>query len=155
LGRLCYSDFKNKLKKVWLLKILFVYLGIIIKTKEVMEKEFINYSEALALKELGFDEPCMYIFDKQRNNLMCPIYGLFENEEPNRFLNAPLYQQAFRWFREKYGIKTYVYEVLEERFVFITYTNQLDYKMSATYHPTYEEAELECLKKLIEIVKQK
>jgi hypothetical protein len=36
---------------------------------------------------------------------MCPIYGLCENEEPNRFLNAPLYQQSFRWLYQKLDIE--------------------------------------------------
>ena len=135
-----------------------------------MEKEFINYSEALALKELGFDEPCMYIFDKQRNNLMCPIYGLFENEEPNRFLNAPLYQQAFRWFREKYKLSCFIELIDNSKHYYFDFTicdsknrdwddmNCFD-SCKRIYDDgkfgTYEEAELECLKKLIEIVKQK
>ena len=28
-----------------------------------MEKDFIPYEEALALKELGFDEPCLAFYD--------------------------------------------------------------------------------------------
>jgi hypothetical protein len=117
-----------------------------------MEKEFIPYEQALALKELGFDEPCMYIFDKQRDNLMCPIYGLFENEEPNRFLNAPLYQQAFRWFREKYPELDFAVDGIYNG------TNNYHYHINLLweyFEGTYEEAELECLKKLIEIVKNK
>ena len=131
-----------------------------------MQKEFIPYEEALALKELGFDESCMYIFDKQRNNLMCPIYGLFENEEPNRFLNAPLYQQAFRWFREKYGLVHTVYSNASGYIWELHYNQERggthicdsgesgDCEMSGMF-TTYEKAELECLKKLIDIVKTK
>ena len=117
-----------------------------------MEKEFIPYNEALALKGLGFDEPCLGYYIELRN----PQEGILTIEKcENNFdgLLAPTFSQAFRLFREKYGIKTYVYEVLEERFVFVTYTNPLDYKMSSTYHTTYEEAELECLIRLIELVK--
>jgi hypothetical protein len=119
-----------------------------------MEKEFINYSEALALKELGFDESCIGFWWNNKDFTEPEFLLEYCEHVMDGNLKRPLYQQAFRWFRDKYGIKTYVYEVLEERFVFITYTNQLDYKMSATYHPTYEEAELECLKKLISIVKK-
>ena len=135
-----------------------------------MEKEFIPHEQALALKELGFDEPCMYIFDKQRNNLMCPIYGLFENEEPNRFLNAPLYQQAFRWFREKYKLSCFIELIDNSKHYYFDFTicdsknrdwddmNCFD-SCKRIYDDgkfgTYEEAELECLKKLIEIVKEK
>ena len=135
-----------------------------------MEKEFIPHEQALALKELGFDEPCMYIFDKQRNNLMCPIYGLFENEEPNRFLNAPLYQQAFRCFREKYKLSCFIELIDNSKHYYFDFTicdsknrdwddmNCFD-SCKRIYDDgkfgTYEEAELECLKKLIEIVKEK
>ena len=127
-----------------------------------MDKEFIPYEQALALKELGFDEPCMYIFDKQRNNLMCPIYGLFENEEPNRFLNAPLYQQAFRWFREKYGLDVtfrkmdYGPESQFTGYYFSVYRGNelIDIHGADKKCKLYEDTELECLKKLISIVKQ-
>ena len=119
-----------------------------------MKKQFIGYNEAVSLKELGFDEPCLATIDQ-----IDFIHIKGTNSSPRGSMmydaiNCPTFSQAFRWFREKYGIKTYVYEVLEERFVFITYTNQLDYKMSATYHPTYEDTELECLKKLIEICRE-
>jgi hypothetical protein len=96
-----------------------------------MEKEFIPYEQALALKELGFDEPC---FGAWVNNELF----ITENEKPKiqslsiNQCTAPLYQQAFRFLREKYGLEG-------------------DYSMLNTY----EEAELECLKKLIEIVKNK
>ena len=122
-----------------------------------MEKEFIPYTLSLELKELGFDEPCMYIFDKQRNNLMCPIYGLFENEEPNRFLNAPLYQQAFRWFREKYGYDVSIKKCrpTEYKFVITQSFVENDYYFIDYPFPSHEVAELECLKKLIEIIKRK
>jgi hypothetical protein len=128
-----------------------------------MEKEFVPYQLSLDMKELGFDEPCMYIFDKQRNNLMCPIYGLFENEEPNRFLNAPLYQQAFRWFREKYKLYSYIGRACgstsEIYFVEIyTLTEELgiyDKDEEQIIFNSQEEAELECLIKLIDIVKSK
>ena len=59
-----------------------------------MEKEFVTYEQALALKELGFDEPCFGYYDEGGN-----LYT-----EMVEVLKAPLYQQAFRWFREKYGL---------------------------------------------------
>ena len=36
-----------------------------------MEKEFLDYSEALELKELGFDEPCLacYIDEEDKDIL--------------------------------------------------------------------------------------
>ena len=113
-----------------------------------MEKEFIPYEQALVLKELGFDEKCL-------------SYPMSNTDASGRtwtsVLVAPLYQQAFRWFREKHDMcsfiqifegRVYDYEITSDIFKEIT-----DFKDG--YFDTYEEAELECLKKLIEIVKNK
>jgi hypothetical protein len=65
---------------------------------------------------------------------------------------VPLYQQAFRFFREKYSMHGYV-EGAYPWFRF--YINWDDDRCEGHKESTYEEAELACLKKLIEIVKQK
>ena len=59
-----------------------------------MNKEFVPYEQALALKELGFDEPCFGYYDEGGN-----LYT-----EMVEVLKAPLYQQAFRFFREKHNV---------------------------------------------------
>ena len=64
-----------------------------------MEKEFIPYEQALALKELGFDEPCLKSYGDD---------GLLNQNDHSLYLSAPLYQQASRWFREKYFIVSYI-----------------------------------------------
>jgi hypothetical protein len=119
-----------------------------------MEKEFIPYEQALALKELGFDEPCLGYFDPLYKQLV-----VWEKESTNsssNWVSAPLYQQAFRWFREKFeayytieGSKKYGFAF------FIYYENDDKDELKSKEYSTYKEAELECLKKLIEIVKQK
>jgi hypothetical protein len=62
---------------------------------------------------------------------------------------TPLYQQAFRWFREKYGYYYPIHRTTNN-------TNQILYSIGpyAGDYFTYEEAELACLRKLIEIVKE-
>ena len=64
-------------------------------------KDFILYPEALALKELGFNEPCLSSFDENKN-----LFKVWENDMVNgrTICLAPLYQQAFRFFREKYDL---------------------------------------------------
>ena len=114
-----------------------------------MEKEFVPYEQALALKELGFDEPCFGYFDKTEIFHLCS----FENMNDRGFVSAPLYQQAFRWFREKYGITSWVYNSQMDKFYHTILQNGRIVK-SHDSSTTYEEAELECLKKLIEIVKE-
>ena len=63
-----------------------------------MENEFIPYEQALALKELGFDEPCLakyikYGEDVIENYNQFSVYFI-ENLE-NTSILKPLYQQAF------------------------------------------------------------
>lgn len=129
-----------------------------------MEKEFIPYEIALALKELGFDEPCFgfwtskdnyqrFINDSSTNK---DLENMFE-EEAKKTPTAPLYQQAFRWFRKKYRLSG---EPQSHQFYFsyyIIYDTLGENKCKSNEHgfESYEEAELECLKKLIEIVKEK
>jgi hypothetical protein len=121
-----------------------------------MEKEFVPYSESLELKQLGFDEPCFAYYDT----------GIFtfwyhSEQQPDLVLNctAPLYQQAFRWFREKYnleGIIQHAEDRLWYKFHISTYLEYGKKNIHAGFeYPTYEEAELACIKKLIEIVKTK
>jgi hypothetical protein len=102
-----------------------------------MEKEFVPYTLALELKKLGFDEPCMSSRDMNNGK------GLIQ---------LPLYQQAFRWFREKYDINNCIsYSRLEDNnWYYQYYKSGLDGGFE-----TYEEAELACLEKLIELVEQK
>ena len=109
-----------------------------------MEKEFVPYEQVLALKELGFDEPCMSSRDMNNGK------GLIQ---------LPLYQQAFRWFREKYSLLSEIglrdREDLSTWKCEITVIGKYDMKHNSTSYNTYEEAELACLEKLIEIVKNK
>lgn len=66
---------------------------------------------------------------------------------------APLYQQAFRWFREKYGLGHMINGIGHESF--IMNIGGILHIFNAFEFKTYEEAELACLRKLISIVKQR
>jgi hypothetical protein len=70
---------------------------------------------------------------------------------------APLYQPAFRWFREKYDLFCYVELVGDRLFDYMIIGDSVEEEIDYEDGPfnTHEEAELECLKKLIEIVKTK
>ena len=69
-------------------------------------------------------------------------------------LPAPTYSQAFRFFREKYELSSWVYNSHMDKYFYTILQDGRIVKAteSAT---TYEEAELACLKKLIEISKTK
>ena len=122
-----------------------------------MKKEFIPYEQALSLKELGFDEPC---FGYYSNGEL--VYDNHTNNYMQRFrYSAPLKSQAFRWFRKNHGLyssiilkKSYPDNHVTglEWYIIICGGDGVLFDTDGTY--TYEEAELACLKKLIEIVKQ-
>jgi hypothetical protein len=119
-----------------------------------MEHLFIPYDQALELKQLGFDESCfgMYTEDKDYPHL---VYGdLLYSKITMHFLKeeclAPIYSQAFTFFREKYDLPSWVYESEEKWFYKIVNGDWWEQDKKPYSH---KEAELECLKKLIEIVK--
>jgi hypothetical protein len=129
-----------------------------------MEKEFIPYEQALELKELGFDEPCMAFYEP--GNKEVKVVGVNQRYNDPSLLTvtdfcAPLYQQAFRWFRDKYFIDAEIYLNHELGHKFYHYLilqlvrENIEWKSrNITKFKTYEEAGLACLKKLIEIVKE-
>jgi hypothetical protein len=117
-----------------------------------MNKEFIPYEQALALKELGFDDEVLKVYDI--NSSKSELYNYGEVLTGDDELYAPLKQQAFRWFREKYVLSSWIYNSDVKKYWFTILQNGRIVK-SHKELLTYEEAELECLKKLIEIVKQK
>jgi effector-binding domain-containing protein len=122
-----------------------------------MEKEFIPYKQALELKELGFNGPCFgYYYNGDylltANSTLC--------QKKSNTLNAilaPLYQQAFRWFREKHMLSgAIIPTTIHYGEDTMEYTYDIRGKYTTCVHiGTYEEAELACLKKLIEIIKEK
>jgi len=122
-----------------------------------MKKEFIPYEQALALKELGFDEPCLGWYHKDELTLDIEANETIEfHKSLGRFKGcflAPLYQQVFRWFREKEFLIDVTSLNSNEYEFYIQWS--FAYSHLSDIYKTYEEAELECLKKLIEIVKQK
>jgi hypothetical protein len=112
------------------------------------QQEFIPYEQVLELKELGFNEKCLGYYNIDPSLKYVPFNPMppFEHEW---CLPTPLYQQAFRWFREKHNIVFYLNMVGVNLYYYVIGTEPfLSFK-------TYEEAELACLKQLIEIVKNK
>jgi hypothetical protein len=122
-----------------------------------MEKEFVPYEQALALKELGFDKPCFAYYDKHMTGV---LYGNLWNGNPIEMglpdnsvhveCTAPTFSQAFRWFREKYDLHYKIEPTIKNKYT--SYISQLGWDYIDVYK-TYEEAELACLIKLIEIIK--
>jgi len=125
-----------------------------------MEKEFVPYELASRMKQLGFDEPCFAWYDGRYTSSINKDYCKNSEEWLNTIhCAAPLFQQALRWFREKYKIhhrvdiqdlseNLYDYEILEVLDGFNdTYTG--------SSFKSYEEAQTACLEKIIKIAEKK
>jgi hypothetical protein len=119
-----------------------------------MEKEFIPYEQALALKELGFDEPCFAWFVSEEYGL--EFGKVIQSDLIKDGVVASTYSQTFRWFREKYSYQSFISPSNELTYLAYDFTLKgFDGYFKSKQFKTYEEAELECLKKLIEIIKNK
>lgn len=131
-----------------------------------MKELFVPYEQALALKELGFNEPCFsYYKNDQLSEILEEVINSKMrnvNNEIDDYISAPTFSQAFRFFREKYDLfgcidlhtstPTHWYiridDIIKNDYIYHSEDNNLKFK-------TYEESELACLVKLIEIVKNK
>ena len=143
-----------------------------------MKQEFLPYELAVKLKELGFDEPCLAYYQKSAvigDATILPIQirnkaSNFNDNEYSKmgvpFCSAPLYQQAFRWFREKHNLMFQIFYLRNGNYAVLIHRTTPEYMdLIDQVNPSsgcvdevvdcysYEEAELACLEKLIEITK--
>jgi hypothetical protein len=127
-----------------------------------MSNEFVPYDIALALKELGFGNgdwfsaytPAWWFKKDKDTEAELRERRWFENDAWNSsYIPAPLYQQAFRWFREKYKLD----HSISTGIIFSFTIDNKNYEgdEGTNWFNTYEEAELACLRKLIEICQEK
>ena len=131
-----------------------------------MEKEFVSYEIALKLKELEFDEPCFTYYHNINSNIRTGIVVSIHNAwtyagtKKIETTLAPLYQQAFKWIREKHNIDisiNTIYSKYNENTI-KQYSGVIDNKTMYTnvgFYDNYEEAQLAGLQKMIEIIENK
>ena len=122
-----------------------------------MEKEFVPYEQALELKQLGFDEECFSYYTYPEGKFSNVLsFNSYKNTALKT--SSPTFSQAFRWFREKYNLipdiqyyGNWNFEIFRiGEFAEPMDDVNVDYTFKGG---TYEESELECLKKLIEVIK--
>lgn len=114
-----------------------------------MEKEFVSYEQAVALKELGFNEKCLSCYLYEVKTFTWELNYVISNNDVQWVISAPLKQQVFRWFREKYsGVLVKDYGLIPH-FTIIQNMFLDSHKILI-----YEEAEDDCIDKLIELAKQ-
>jgi len=133
-----------------------------------MEKQFVTYEIALALKELGFDEECLAYYAKPTTKedielfFTSGVYGwVKQNNTILQKCTTPLWQQAIDWFREKYKLhinilgdgfngefKGYYYSITEEGW--INWYESID---SGKWYDDYKECQKQAILKAIELCK--
>ena len=109
-----------------------------------MNKEFIPYEQALELKELGFDEPVLARYFNDGKGFVYSNSPTFKDSTTA----APLYQQAFRWFREKYE---FTYSIGNTNIAVVHYGPITQLLQN---NDSYEAAELAAIKWFIDVAKQ-
>jgi hypothetical protein len=123
---------------------------------KTMDKEFVKYEQSLALKELGFNKPCLAYWNYHTQELNYNSHpSTFHSED---VIQLPLKQQVFRWFQNKYKW----YHTMDFCRKVYPSTNQYKWKIDIGlgdvffigWADTYEEAENAAIDKLIEIAKQ-
>jgi hypothetical protein len=125
------------------------------------KKEFVKYEVAVELKKLGFDEPCLgrwlvvKEWEEPTGEIILQLGTKAEDYDKDQ-CPAPLFSQAFRFFRERHGLYSlYTMGDYENNFYWQIWRNDSitkTYITASNYvFETYEEAELACLMKLIEI----
>jgi hypothetical protein len=134
-----------------------------------MKNEFAPYEQAIALKELGLDETYLgECFGEYRQwdggkpylLLYQDLDGCSTDPADYEYTTeciAPTFSQAFRWFRKKYNLDSFVKHLYKSTikvgyYFGIDQYKGVEFQMDFdAWYDTYEEAELACLKKLIQI----
>lgn len=134
-----------------------------------MKYEFVTYELALALKELKFNEYCLAKYDSLGALVVTgcdsdsDITHLMINQGDicKAHILAPLYQQAFAFFRENCQLDSVIQPNFSTKYLYRIYSIEKKNKamIYAEYmrkeYNSYKEAEIACLKKLINTFKLK
>ncbi len=128
-----------------------------------MNSEFIPYEQALTLKELGFDEPCLAFRDFDYH---MEIGDITKNSSwSSEIVSIPLYQQAFRWLRKEYGLvhdikPVWVSRPIKEKYEYTIYFHSKTGRSYVTGSGSsesiddYRETEIVCLEEMIKEAKK-
>lgn len=129
-----------------------------------MQNLFIPYSIALQLKEIGFDEPCLFVYSNKQLKSCSDMWDQ-NDKNHNQITNheyandveitAPLFEQVLNWF-EDLGYQNYVasnsYDGKVNYWFAITAPGLLTFT-DATGRKTKKDAQIACIRKLIEFKK--
>lgn len=131
-----------------------------------MNELFVPYEIAKQLKEIGFDEPCFAGYQINHLNeynlyykgsgskAITPhanVYGKYCHQN-NHVVKAPLYQQVFDWFRDK-GYESEIKRLNRFDYAYHAGVGYSDYLGGKAGYANYEEAQDECIKYLVSLIK--
>lgn len=144
-----------------------------------LEKEFVPRKQAAALRDLGFDEKCMAYHGRQ-DTMMGMLYSNLYNgntfhnaiatpSEMHLDVYAPTYRQAFKFFREKYNMTSFInthitngkhscaviHDMYNNKSLHPDLVKTEDKAGTAVVFDEYEDAELACLEKMITLALNK
>jgi len=116
-----------------------------------MEKEFVSYQTACGLDFIGFSETCLAFYDE--NYKLSFKISEYHNNVTD--ILAPLYQQAFTWFREKHELNYEIKQVSKHLYNAKIYTtDKLHVFIIDNDFHGYKSAENAILNKMIDIVEK-
>lgn len=119
-----------------------------------MEKYLVSYAQAVALKELGFNENCFATFDSDE---CFEVQDFEQNYDtfPSHIIAAPLKSQVFEWFRKEHDLHSHIFSKEDKTYVWCIrwYVDGIQKDTPYKSSNSYEEAESACIDKLIEIVR--
>jgi hypothetical protein len=131
------------------------------KNKKTLEDEFGSYEQAVALKELGFDEECLDYYYKVYKKDIIELWKFSKTQWPDTshpIVWAPLKQQIFKFFRDKYNLEGVTQRhddgTAFKFWIHKYHENNKSIEYGGYDYPSHEEAENACIDKLIELVKQ-
>jgi len=134
-----------------------------------INKKFVIYEQALALKELDFDETCFkqanpnghimwrFLCADEEQDYCLSVESIIKSPMYEPMIGVPTYSQAFRWFRDNHNFHHYIEPIHRNGKVkyewCVVASSEDDKEFEEDEVNSYEEAEIACLDKLIEIVK--
>jgi hypothetical protein len=147
---------------------------------EIINKEFVPYKIAKDMKSIEFVEPCLGYWALQMKSDKIPEFhyntristseqidqGQWYNHneyiivgdklkfKSDHIWSAPTYQQALRWLRKKHKMHCIVTPFVDGTYHGHIYTDT-DEGVDCGFFESHEEAELECIKRIVLTLKKK
>lgn len=123
-----------------------------------MKNQFLPIEEATSLKHIGYKEPCLAFY--LNGDILFP-HELDHKKHEQYIIAAPLYHQAFNWFLKNHKLHCVIIPTPQMFWTFkiINLGNSEietpPYKdVNAYDYSTTEEAELACIREMINTVKK-